>query len=310
MEETPCPLCGLTSATTLFVGRDLAYGTPGRYPVRRCAACGALYLSPRPGSGEMVQHYVEGYAPHALPRQAEGRQRRSLERATAKLIRAVESRAPVPGRALDVGCGSGDFLSALEHKGWQVDGVEINPRAAAEAQARLRGRIHEGELTQAGYTSATFDLVTFWDVLEHLHAPCQAVREAARISKAGALLVATVPNVSSLEARLFGPQWAGWDVPRHLWWAEPDRLRRLLEENGWRVEGFACLRGRHWLFVLSLRLWLEARTLPPGLRRAVLAIAGSWPARALSLPYFVVVEGFKLGSILGVFARRENTVVD
>jgi SAM-dependent methyltransferase len=303
-------MCGQSNATTLFIGQDLAYGTPGLYPVRQCRVCDALYLSPRPVAGEMEQHYIEDYAPHALPRRAEGRQRRGLVRATAKLVRAVEKRAPGPGRALDVGCGSGEFLSALERKGWQVDGVEISPRAAAEAQARLHGRVHQGELAQAGYASATFDVITFWDVLEHLHAPRPAVREAARISKAGALLVVTVPNVRSLEARLFGFHWAGWDIPRHLWWAGPERLRSLLEANGWRVEGFACLRGRHWLFLLSLRLWLEARPLPQEVRRAILAVVGSWPVKALLWPYFALAEALKVGSILGVFARREDTIID
>jgi SAM-dependent methyltransferase len=187
--------------------------------------------------------------------------------------------------------------------------VEINRQAAAHARETTEGEIFVGDLLEAVYTDHTFDLVTFWDTLEHLPDPRQALREAARITRPSGTLVLSLPNPHSLEARLFGPCWAGWDVPRHLWWFPQSALVQLLDETGWSVQEFICLRGRHWLLTLSLRFWLEDRSLSPTLRQGILAVFRSLPVQALLWPYFAVIERVRLGSIIVAFAKRKETSV-
>jgi SAM-dependent methyltransferase len=146
-------------------------------------------------------------------------------------------------------------------------------------------------------------------VLEHLPDPREALQEAARITRPSGTLVLSLPNPHSLEARLFGPCWAGWDIPRHLWWFPQRALVRLLDETGWHAQDFMCLRGRHWLLALSLQLWMEERSFSPTLRKGILAIFKSLPVRALFWPYHVVVDQMKLGSIVVALARRKETSI-
>ncbi|MGD8462774.1 MAG: class I SAM-dependent methyltransferase [Anaerolineae bacterium] len=310
MKTTACILCAAGDAETLFVGRDRLHNGPGRFPVRRCRSCGSLYLSPRPEAHELKQYYPPDYAPYALPRSASKWQRWNLNYAVSKQIRAVLARVPGPGRALDVGCSTGDFIAALQQHDWRVQGVELNRQAAAYAQQRVKGPVFRGDFFQAGYAADTFDLVTFWDVLEHLPDPQAALLEAARITRPSGVLVLSLPNLHSLEARLFGRDWAGWDIPRHLWWLPRPALLRLLEETGWDVQEFTCLRGRHWLLALSLQLWLEAQSLPAALQKGAMALFRSLPMRVLWWPYFAMTDRLGLGSIVAIFARRKEHLID
>ena len=308
MESAVCALCRVDDSEILFIGRDHQHGLPGEFPGCRCCRCGSFYLNPRPERETLRQYYPEDYAPYApVDRNSVSALKRwSLNYGILKQVRAVASRVPSPGRALDVGCATGAFLAALRRWGWRAQGVEINLQAAAYAREQAGLEVFVGDLMEAAYPEATFDLVTFWDVLEHLSDPRQVLLEAARITRPTGTLVLSLPNPDSVEARLFGPYWAGWDVPRHLWLFPRSALTRLLEETGWEVGEFTCMRGRQWLLALSLRLWLNEQSLPEFLRRGVLKVVESLPARVPLWPYFAVVERLGWGSIMVVFARKKE----
>jgi SAM-dependent methyltransferase len=208
-----------------------------------------------------------------------------------------------------VGCATGTFLEALEERGWNVRGVEISAQAAAHATKSIQGGIFVGELVDAGYPDEEFDLITFWDVLEHLPDPRQALLEAARIARHSGNLVVSLPNLHSWEARLFGQNWAGWDIPRHLWWFPRPALVRLLDETGWVAQEFICRRGRHWMLVLSLQLWLQEQRLPAALRRSVMALVRSLPVKVMLMPYFAFAEWRQRASIIVVFAKRKDSPI-
>jgi len=307
VEGNTCPLCHTAGSHFLFTGTDRLYGGPGSFAVRQCRACGVLYLDPRPTAEEMGAYYPDEYVPYASGRYLSAWQQWNLRLAISKQVRAVTARMPQKGRALDVGCATGDFLAALRTRGWRVQGVEINDRIAAYTRRTKGIPVFAGSLAEAGFEDGSFDLITFWDVLEHLPDPRRTLMEAARIARPSGLLVLSLPNPDSLEARLFGPDWAGWDIPRHLWWFPRPVLRRLLAQTGWEVQEFTCMRGRHWLLALSLRLWLEnRRTMPDTLRRGLLYLFQSPPSKVLLWPYFVIIERMGQGSILTAFARRKD----
>jgi len=149
-----------------------------------------------------------------------------------KQVKTVTARLPQKGRALDVGCATGAFLFVLRRLGWKVDGVEINPQMAAYARVHIPAEVFSGDFLEADYPEDTFDLITFWDVLEHLPDPRKALIKARHIARTSGLLVVSLPNPDSLEARAFGEYWAGWDIPRHLHlWPRPTFVR-LLNDTG------------------------------------------------------------------------------
>lgn len=119
-------------------------------------------------------------------------------------------------RLLDVGCGSGDFLTRMRVHGWQVVGVEPDPKAA-EAARRNGLDVRDGMLADAGFHGDTFDAIVLSHVIEHVHDPVALLRECGRVLRPGGRLVVLTPNLSSLGHRRFGPDWRGLEPPRHLY---------------------------------------------------------------------------------------------
>ncbi len=135
-----------------------------------------------------------------------------------------------PGTLLDVGCGDGAFLARAEARGWVVVGLETSAEAAARARATVRGQVLCMPLEQAALASE-FDVVTFWDCLEHLVDPAAALRRVAARTRAGGVIAITMPNAASAESRLWGRRWPYLDLARygHLHHFTPRSLRRLVE---------------------------------------------------------------------------------
>jgi len=195
----------------------------------------------------------------------------------------------------------------MRDHGWEVKGVEPNKFAAAYAQKELRLDVFPGTLEEASFQNATFDSITLWDVLEHVQNPMATLKEAHRILKPGGLLVISLPNPSSIEARLFGSHWVGWERPRHLFLFTPQLIEAYLQKNGFELDGIESFNGRLSLTLLSLEFLCKAKQVPEKRWRPWLRAAYNWPLRILSWPLYRLGEQFNKTSILTVFAtRKEN----
>lgn len=149
-------------------------------------------------------------------------------------VRVVESFAKRKGKILDVGFGRPLDLEIFQRRGWKAYGTQIVAHTVRVAQQHgLKAFL--GELPDAKYPASSFDVVTIWHVLEHLHAPGTYLAEAHRILKPGGKLIVEVPNISSPIARWFGCNWLGLDLPHHIYHFTPAALGRLLHQHGFRV---------------------------------------------------------------------------
>lgn len=149
---------------------------------------------------------------------------------------AGELRALLPpyrdgGRIVDVGCGNGDFLLKMKVLGWEVFGIETDPRAAEIAASRGI-LVTTVPLEKAGLPENWADAVTMNHVLEHLYDPLSSLRECRRILKKGGRLALYTPNALSLGHEFFGRSWRGLEPPRHLHIFSPKALRLALAAAG------------------------------------------------------------------------------
>jgi ubiquinone/menaquinone biosynthesis C-methylase UbiE len=141
--------------------------------------------------------------------------------------------APVGRPLLDVGAYTGVFVEIAAQHGWDAWGVE--PSRWAVEQARARGlQIVQGTLETADLPEAHFDVVTMWDVIEHLTDPREALQRARRLLKPNGLLVVHTIDIESLFARLMGPRWP-WLMEMHLYYFSRRTLQTMLEKCGFRV---------------------------------------------------------------------------
>lgn len=160
-----------------------------------------------------------------------------------------------PSRVLDVGCGRGFTLAALQSLGHEVHGTQLSTEALAFARESLHlAHIEPRDLLEIGYPEGWFDAITIYHVLEHMGDPIALLREAARILRPGGLLIVEVPHAGGLGARLAGRYWLGWDVPFHRFHFTRATLQRALTGVGLRAERwtFPTLEYGPALLVLSV----------------------------------------------------------
>lgn len=308
MEHVFCALCGANETKLLFKGRDEWYKQAGEFPTVQCEQCGHIYITPRPDKSEINAFYPDEYAPYftAIEDEPFRLQRFNRRYGMSKRIKLIRSRLPRKGRVLDVGCATGTFLAALRDDGWEAQGVEFSDYAATYARQRHQLDVFHGELEEAHFENENFDLIVFWDVLEHVHQPRETLLEAARIAKVDGSLLLVLPNPDSFEARLFGQYWGGWDTPRHLHIYSQSVIGQFLSETGWEMTEMLCITGRIWLFNLSLEHWLQNKMENEKRRKLIMSFMRSLPVRLLSLPWFMLIERLKKGAVMAIFAQRQG----
>lgn len=307
METISCILCGQSETRLAFRGKDRLGVTDETFSIVQCQGCGLLYLNPRPTREEMGQYYPysqykDEFTP-AIEDEPSVVSRLNRLYHMERLCRAVE-RVKQEGQLLDVGCATGNFLDRMRRRGgWRVYGVEVHEEAARYAQERFGLEVFQGELEGARYAARSFDVVTLWNVLEHLHSPLDTLGEIRRLLKDDGVLILTVPNVESLDARLFGECWIGLDPPRHLYGFSARTLDRLLRKAGLATHETRFITGSYHSFTASLRLAVSKRSWPGQWRAIVERMVISLPAHGLLLPYLRVTEWCRRGAILTVYAR-------
>jgi SAM-dependent methyltransferase len=250
-DETPCPLCGHAEADCVQEAQDPT-PTAGEglwFAVVQCRHCALKYTNPRPDAASIGAFYPTDYKPHRRPRKIQ------LARANSWWGR-VSGRSPErrgilpvekPGRLLDFGCGGGSFLKRMADQGWEVTGLDASVGAVREVQESLGLKALVGTLPHDDLAPASFDVITMWHSLEHVHDPLGILREAYRLLTPGGKLIVACPNIDSWPFRWFGPAWFGLDLPRHLVHFTPATLRDALESCGYRVESQRLVRHSDWL---------------------------------------------------------------
>jgi SAM-dependent methyltransferase len=240
MEHVRCNLCGADDVALRFpstIEREAdwrafrcthsGYGT--HPPIVQCQQCGLVYTDPRPDGGDILETYQAVEDPLYIE-EREGRvltfehHLRPLERLTGP---------PDDRPLLDVGAYTGVFVEIAARHGWDAWGVE--PSRWAVERARARGlHMVPGTLESADLPAAHFDVVTMWDVIEHLPDPHLALQQARRLLKPGGLLVVHTIDIESLFARLMGPRWP-WLMEMHIYYFSRRTLRAMLEQCGFQV---------------------------------------------------------------------------
>jgi SAM-dependent methyltransferase len=233
-----CPACAATGAAPVYRLRG--------YEIARCRACGLLWNAcfGRGGPASEVfaaryylDQHAEGFAPllydHrsdlSLPAYEHG-----LDQAEAALGR---------GRLLDVGAGFGTFLRVAQDRGWQAAGVEISRFAAAQIRERHGIEVFLGDLAELPAADGSFDLITFWDALEHVERPRGSLERAWRLLRPGGMLLLTTDNfdclIADLAAACYRLSAGAWTYPverifidRNVSYFSAATLTALVQQSG------------------------------------------------------------------------------
>jgi len=224
-----CALCGSGHARPVLVDAG--------QPVVRCATCGFIYCDPIPDPGELADYYDASYRDWERW-EATFRHDRSL--VFQHGLTRIRQFQPT-GRLLDVGCSLGFFLEAARQVGYAVAGVDVSVSAARFARERLGLEVHPVTLREARLPGGAFDVVTLWDVLEHVPDPMGELMAIHRLLRGGGLLVVRLPNVdfhlpkTRLVRALCPGRVIGLDARNHLNHFSPRTLRFALARAGFSL---------------------------------------------------------------------------
>lgn len=206
--------------------------THEQFSIHRCPSCGLRMTLPCPPPSEIGKYYeTEDYLSHGADQKGlfAWLYRQAKKRNLSNKSRLLAGIAP-QSHILDYGCGTGDFINHCQALGYSVRGAEPSPQATAHASSLVRDLIVSPEAELA--SERRYDIISLWHVLEHIHDPVDILTQLkAKLNNGGHIIIA-LPNPVSTDAQHYGPQWAGWDVPRHLWHYEPRSIIQLMEGLG------------------------------------------------------------------------------
>lgn len=208
------------------------------FGILACPACGLRRTEPQPPAGSIGRYYAsEDYVSHSdtragLVNRLYHRARSFMLGRKAARVRAASGRSA--GRLLDVGAGTGYFAAHMRDLGWDVTALE--PDEGARTAARKRANLDIRPLEDlAGLPEGQFNVITLWHVLEHVYEPWGYLDRFHSLLAPGGTLIIAVPNPDSRDARAYGPFWAAWDVPRHLWHFSARAMTHFLGDHGFRL---------------------------------------------------------------------------
>jgi len=197
--------------------------------------CGMVYVNPRPEADKIVEGYSEGSDENFVS-QAKGR-----ELTFKKCLNIIEKHKPNKGKVLDVGTAGGSFLKVAKDNGWEVKGVEPNKWLCNWGQQNYGIKIEQGVLTKELFEGEKFDVITLWDVLEHVPDPNQTLEIVHSLLKDDGLLIVNYPDYNSSVGKVLGNRWMFW-LSVHLFYYTKKTIVQQL-----RMQSFEVIKIRkHW----------------------------------------------------------------
>jgi SAM-dependent methyltransferase len=289
-DQRSCPICADPNPIPWLAAPDRFNGRRTQYQLLRCRACSVVWLNDPPSKFEMGNHYGSDYdraiatasqsPDHWLPRRQE------------------LSRLKSGGAVLDLGCGTGAFLSTLQGPSWNLYGIEMSEEAAREARKRCGAEVFVGDVLDARFPAGSFDAITCFNVFEHVYEPKEVLAKVAEWLKPGGVFYTLMPNIDSAGARIFRSYWYALELPRHLYHFSPATLKMVARSSG--LQEVSVTVHRELYFESSFHYIVDDLLSRIGITRAPLA-----RAKDPGLPAKVIRKLFRL-SLLPVITAAAS----
>jgi 2-polyprenyl-3-methyl-5-hydroxy-6-metoxy-1,4-benzoquinol methylase len=311
LETKPCPVGCVEDDLTLFHASDIIHQLPGQFTIVRCQHCGLMRTNPRPTMPTIGFYYPDSYGPYnpmEITTSSPYPTRKSLiKRLISPLFQFNTQRLPPisPGRLLELGCSTGQFMQQMRASGWHTEGIEPHEKSANIAHQRGFS-VFTGFPEEAPDPAQPYDLIVGWMVIEHLHQPVQVLEKLHDWLADDGWLVFSVPNAGSLEFSIFKQYWYATQLPTHLYHFTPDTITHLLDHAGWRLTKIWHQRTISNL-VASIGFSLQAWGVLPGPSRCLINYPeqAPWRVQQLLYPAAYLLSLFGQTGRMTIWARKQ-----
>jgi 2-polyprenyl-3-methyl-5-hydroxy-6-metoxy-1,4-benzoquinol methylase len=233
-----CPVCNSKNINPLLTVQDHSVSKE-EFVIWQCADCSLRFTQDVPDENSIAPYYKSpDYISHTntdkgFINKAYQKIRTYTLEQKAKLI--TNETGIEKGVLLDMGSGTGAFLNVMKNKGWKVQGIEPDEDARQLAKKLYGLTINEPSELQH-IADGSFDAITLWHVLEHVHQLHEYVTQLKRILKTNGKLFIAVPNFQSRDSDIYRSYWAAYDVPRHLYHFSPKSIEVLMQKHSLKLE--------------------------------------------------------------------------
>jgi 2-polyprenyl-3-methyl-5-hydroxy-6-metoxy-1,4-benzoquinol methylase len=233
-----CPSCDNADIKAALTARDHTVSQK-TFSIWECGNCTLRFTQDVPDAASIGPYYKsEDYISHTNTRKGlVNNLYHTVRKLTLSDKRRLLSSATrlKQGKMLDIGAGTGAFAAHMAENGWEVTGLEPDEEARKVALAQNNARLQP---MSDFYSLApdSYDAITLWHVLEHVHDLHVYVGQLARLLKKEGRIFIAVPNYTSHDAAVYQGAWAAYDVPRHLYHFSPDAMEELLSKHGLQLQ--------------------------------------------------------------------------
>ena len=228
-----CSLCDSHLSTIIFMKNG--------YSLAQCAACGLVYVANPPSQTELGNLYSfnAGYHKEFQNNYSEYKNHHKIAKEHYHFLKKYKSQ----GRLFDIGCSAGFFLKLAKENGWETYGLEINKGSARIARERYGLEVTIGTLDQADFEPKSFDVITMWDVIEHVRNPMKTMSVINRLLKEDGIIALSTPNIDGLFPKLsyllyrckIINYWPHPEPPYHLFQFSKRTIFDLLKLTGFNL---------------------------------------------------------------------------
>lgn len=233
---TKCPICESTSLQKEFEITD-TFLSQEVFTINKCNNCGFLFTNPRPTKENIGKYYKsENYISHSNKKQGRfARAYQLVRKQNLKHKYRLLEKHTTGKKILDIGSGTGHFLAYLQSKNWNVTGIEPDAEAAEFSRKEFSLNVFpEAALDQ--FQEHSFDVITLWHVLEHVHNLNVRLEKIHKLLKPNGTLVLALPNPEAFDSKYYVNYWAAWDVPRHLYHFKKNDINKLSIKHNFFVK--------------------------------------------------------------------------
>lgn len=225
-----CCVCESPNFTKLYTIKR----PEGTVNIVRCNKCGHIYQNPRLAVKKITDSYNKRKNFYrSIPKKANSAAFNLINNCRLKSIEKFLDMER--GRILDIGCSFGAFIKTAKNTGWQAYGIEISKHMADFTKRKMQLNVFHGTLEEAKYPKGFFDVITMFDVLEHVPNPRKTIKECNKILKNNGLLVIQTPAIDSLYSKIRGKKWDYYGL-QHLNYFSKKTMNTLLGKNNFIIK--------------------------------------------------------------------------
>lgn len=311
--EKECPICGNKTQVLYENLYDKDHFVEGKFSMQKCPNCEFEFLSPSLNEKQLTKYYPSDsyYSYHKRSELAIRYHKISAYYFSRKNLLVNFFLFPFesllyhyrifPGKKLlEIGCGNGMQLEIYNQYGLKTAGLEPYGPKLTEREKKLG--IERKSLKNAEFKKESFDLIVMKEVLEHIPDQAFALKKSYELLKKDGKIIIIVPNTDSFWNKMFGKNWYGYDVPRHLYNYNPKNIRLMLEKMNFKVNNIKKY-DLPYMADGSLKFWITDKN---NGKNNVFRFIFSSLSKLILAPVSLLVTYLGQGAIMEIEAKKNG----